>query len=43
MLVAATAATSPPAAPAAASASWMQAVISRQLVSTSKSWPPGAP
>ncbi|HST26557.1 MAG TPA: hypothetical protein VLJ76_11245, partial [Gaiellaceae bacterium] len=43
MLVAAIAATSPPDAPADASAPEMQAAISRQLVSTSKSCPPGTP
>ena len=43
MLVAATAATSAPVAPATASASPMHAAIARQPASTSKSWPPGTP
>ena len=43
MLVAETAATSPPAAPASRSASRTQAAMARQPASTSKSWPPGAP
>ena len=42
MLVAATAATSAPVAPARRRASRMQAAIASQLASTSKSWPPGA-
>ena len=43
MLVAATAATSFPVAPARRRASRMQAAIASQLASTSKSWPPGTP
>ena len=42
MLVAATARTSAPVAPAWPSASLMQAAIACQLAWTSKSWPPGA-
>ena len=42
MLVAATARTLSPVAPAAASASCTQAAIASQLAVTSKSWPPGA-
>ena len=43
MLVAATAATSVPVAPASRSVSRMQATIASQLAVTSKSWPPGTP
>ena len=43
MLVAATAATSSPVAPAWLIASLTQAVISCQLAWVSKSWPPGTP
>ena len=42
MLVVLTAATSSPVAPASRSASRMQAEMTSQLASTSKSWPPGA-
>jgi len=43
MLVAATAATSRPSAPAVLSASRTQAAMACQPAYTSKSWPPGTP